>query len=74
MKKYQAVLKYYGNDGLTKTVPVGPWYNDRNTAVMQLVVSIRDRAQNDKVPDMVEDDGFPVVMMFVKGQYNGNEL
>lgn len=25
MKKYQAVLKFYGADGLTKTIPVGVW-------------------------------------------------
>lgn len=36
MKKYQAVLKYTGNDGLTKTVPVGGWSSYREDCYRDL--------------------------------------
>lgn len=59
MKRYQAVLKYYGTDGRTKTVPVGKWQRMRDVASVQLVVAIRNRAQDKKVPAMVQPGWIP---------------
>jgi hypothetical protein len=54
MKKYQAVLKYTGNDGLTKTVPVGGWNSFREASMNDLRKAV-DQQDQGVHPEKVQE-------------------